>query len=247
MQCTTISEGTASGMVAVLQGYEAIIKGTGVVVVGGTEKLSQAHLPTATSTQEDDNLKSVRFAGAKPYRLKSAEEVYHHNLEAQHLAEFHAITPEMAAKDAVLLWSNAYSGEFTSDFVRIRTEGPAWDDARDPLQDMSLHAEKGSKSIDADQLVHDWYDIDKAEMTGSGSVIRREFASMADGAAAIVLASPAAVEIHNMRPLAKIVGVARSAVHGNRVMPFAPEAFGEAMSMARIAKCNRFYVNYRGR
>lgn len=196
----TVNRLCGSGLESIIQGAKNIRLGeSAIVVAGGTENMSQA----------PQVLQGTRFGS--PSKAPIVEDMLWGTLTdafigcgmgitAENLAEKYAISRE--EQDAFAMASHQkaaaaqQNGRFAQEIVAVE-----------------VPARKGVQVVEVDEHVRPALDADKVaslrpNFKKDGTVTAANASGINDGAAAVVLASEAAVKENNLQPLAKIIGYA---------------------------------------
>ncbi len=215
----TVNRLCASGMDAVIAGARAIRDGADVVIAGGVESMSRAPfvMPkagTAFARQAEihDTTIGWRFVNkriAKAYEIESMPET------AENVATDYGISRE--DQDIYALASQ----------IRYDADWHAAD-----ILPVTLHSRKGDVMVERDEHPRAT-SLEKlaalpAPFRDGGTVTAGNAAGVNDGAAAVLLASGAAVRKYGLTPLARI-GRAASAGVAPRIMGIGPIAAVERL------------------
>jgi acetyl-CoA C-acetyltransferase len=221
----TVSKVCGSGLEAVIMGYRAIaLEDAELVVAGGMESMSRAPylLPGVRSGQRLGNgplVDSMIVDGLwDPYGD------FHMGEAAERCADSLGI--DRAAQDAYALGSYERAlaatrdGRFAQEIEPVRVS--------DKRGERSVTEDEEPGRADLSRLA-----ALKPAFRPNGTISAGNASKINDGAAAVVLASAAAVERHGLSPLARIVGYAHHAQEPER-FPTAP-AFAIDKALARAA------------
>lgn len=196
--CTTVNKVCASAMKATIIGAQAIMTGTDIVVVGGTESMSNVpyYLPTARTGSKYGHVQAVD--GLQKDGLTDAYSGAGMGDAAELCAETHSITRDEQDTFAIGTYQRAQAATKNGDFLEIV-----------PIE-VSGGRGKPNKTISADDEVEN-LNIDrlrsaKPSFKKDGTATAGNSSPLSDGSAAIVLASAEAVRKHGLKPIAKIIG-----------------------------------------
>jgi len=213
--CTTVNKVCAAGMKATIIGAQQIELGLEhLVITGGMESMS--NVPHYTNKRKANKLGHETLTDGL---LKDGlTDVYNHSHmgnAAELCAEKYHISREQQDEYALQSYAKATNattqGKFKEEVIpfklRIKQNEVVINDDEDIYK---IIPEKVSKL--------------KASFVEDGTITAANASNLNDGAAALLLASAEAVEKYNLKPLAKIIGYADSAL--------APEWFTIAPSVA---------------
>ena len=208
--CTTVNKVCASGMKAAMYGAQSILMNDAdIVVVGGTESMSQApfYIPKARFGYKYGDAALIdglsRDGLVNPYDNKAMGEF------ADKTADKYQISREAQDEFAI----NSYKRSAA---------------ATDEISPIDIPTRKGVITISEDEefrnVMFDKIPTLKSAFPSKGTVTAANASTMNDGAAAIILASGEAVKQHNLKPIARIVSFADGEI--------APEWFTMAPTIA---------------
>jgi acetyl-CoA C-acetyltransferase len=207
---TTVNRLCGSGLQAILTAANAIKLGEAdIAVAGGVENMSRApyQLPAARWGQKMGDVGAVdSLLGA----LNDPFHRIHMGVTAENLATSHQITREQ--QDALALESHRRAS-------RAIREGRF----KDQILGIETKTRKGPATFDTDEHVrHDAKAEDFAALKAvfkkeGGTVTAGNASGINDAAAAVILASEAAVKAHNLTPLARIVAAGHAGVDPARM------------------------------
>ena len=206
----TINRLCASGMASTINASRAIKDGAGdIYITGGVENMtrgpwviSKVSKPFGRDAQMHDSSFGWRFINP---RMEDMYGVDGMGNTAENLVEKYGI--EREAQDKFALWSQEKataaikSGRFLEEIVQVKIPQRRKDDL----------------IFNTDEFVRQDSTIEtlsglRAAFKKNGSVTAGNSSGLNDGAAALLIASEAAVKDHNMKPLARIVGAAVAGV-----------------------------------
>ena len=215
----TVNRLCGSGMEAVISALRAIKSGEmELAIAGGVESMSRAPFVllksenafSRTVAMEDTTI-GWRFINAKMQAMHGTESMPE---TAQNLADEMGISRD--AQDAFAVASQQKAGAAMASGRFAREVLP-----------VSVHAGKG-KVIEVTQDEHPRPDTSLADLArlrpitrADGSVTAGNASGVNDGAAALILASEAAVILHGLRPIARVVAGASAGV-APRIMGYGP-------------------------
>lgn len=214
--CTTVNKVCASGMKAAMYGAQSILMNDAdIVVVGGTESMSQApfYIPKARFGYKYGDAALIdglsRDGLVNPYDNKAMGEF------ADKTADKYLISREAQDEFAI----NSYKRSAAA------TENGKFKNEISPID---IPTRKGVITISEDEefrnVMFDKIPTLKSAFPSKGTVTAANASTMNDGAAAIILASGEAVKQHNLKPIARIVSFADGEI--------APEWFTMAPTIA---------------
>lgn len=214
--CTTVNKVCASGMKAAMYGAQSILMNDAdIVVVGGTESMSQApfYIPKARFGYKYGDAALIdglsRDGLVNPYDNKAMGEF------ADKTADKYQISREAQDEFAI----NSYKRSAAA------TENGKFKNEISPID---IPTRKGVITISEDEefrnVMFDKIPTLKSAFPSKGTVTAANASTMNDGAAAIILASGEAVKQHNLKPIARIVSFADGEI--------APEWFTMAPTIA---------------
>lgn len=196
----TMNKVCGSGLKAVMLGAQAITCGDAdIVVAGGQESMTNA--PHAFLNSR----KGVKFGNAQMVDLMQWDGLWdpYNNVPMGDAAELAAeklnITREMQDTFTIESYNRAINAQKEGWFV-------------DEIAPVTLKGRKGDVIVDTDEeptkVLFDKIPTLKPVFKKDGTVTAANSSTINDGAAAVVLASEAAVATHNLKPLARIVAQA---------------------------------------
>ncbi|MGB0914573.1 MAG: 3-oxoadipyl-CoA thiolase [Crocinitomicaceae bacterium] len=215
----TVNRLCASGMASTINASRAIKDGAGdIYISGGVEHMtrgpwviSKVSKPFGRDAQMHDSSFGWRFINPKMEELYGTEGM---GMTAENLVEKYGI--EREAQDKFSLWSQQKatkaieSGRLAEEIVPVSIPQRK----KDPI------------IFDTDEFVRPNSTMDtlgglRPAFKKGGSVTAGNASGLNDGAAALLIASGEAVEKHNLKPLARIVGAAIAGVEP-RIMGIGP-------------------------
>lgn len=215
----TVNRLCASGMASTINASRAIKDGAGdIYISGGVEHMtrgpwviSKVSKPFGRDAQMHDSSFGWRFINPKMEELYGTEGM---GMTAENLVEKYGI--EREAQDKFSLWSQQKatkaieSGRLAEEIVPVSIPQRK----KDPI------------IFDTDEFVRPSSTMDtlgglRPAFKKGGSVTAGNASGLNDGAAALLIASGEAVEKHNLKPLARIVGAAIAGVEP-RIMGIGP-------------------------
>jgi acetyl-CoA C-acetyltransferase len=224
----TLNKVCASGLQAVVDGARAIRLGDAdVVVAGGMESMSLAPhlLPHA---RRGIRLGTGELIDAAVHDgLWCAFEQQHMGQAAEAIAAKHGITRE--AQDAFALESHRRAV--------AAQRGGCFDAEIIPVDTL---AGLDTVSVTADELPRPDTSLERLAalrpaFAAEGTVTAGNAPALSDGAAALVLASDAAVERHGLRPLARLVGYASAGIEPRWLFDAPPLAIRRVLERTGLA------------
>ncbi len=212
---TTINKVCASGMKATAIGAQQIQLGLEhLVITGGMESMSNA--PHYSLLRKTTKLGHETFIdGLLKDGLTDVYNGLHMGNAAELCAEKYKLSREEQDEFALISYRKANeatkAGKFTSEIIPIR-----------------IPSKKGEITVSEDEdifkVIPEKVPALPSVFIENGTITAANASNLNDGAAALILASKEAVEKHNLKPLAKIIGYADAAQ--------APEWFTTAPSLA---------------
>ena len=201
--CTTINKMCASGMQAAMLGYQGITSGMQqIMVCGGMESMSNAPYLLPKVRQ---GLRMGHAQALDHMFLDGLEDAYEGQLMgafAQTTADQHQLTREQM--DAYAIGSIEKTHQAIASGWLAKEIEPVLVKTKTSSQQMTNDEPPGLARLD--KIPHL-----RPAFASSGTITAANASSIADGAAALVLASEAAVKQHQLAPVARIVGIASHA------------------------------------
>lgn len=214
--CTTVNKVCASGMKAAMYGAQSILlNDADIVVVGGTESMSQApfYIPKARFGYKYGDAALIdglsRDGLVNPYDNKAMGEFADKTAEKYEISR--AAQDEFAINSYKRSAAATENGKFKNEIIPIE-----------------ITTRKGVVTISEDEefrnVMFDKIPTLKSAFPSKGTVTAANASTMNDGAAALILASGEAVKEHNLKPIARIISFADGEI--------APEWFTMAPTIA---------------
>ena len=214
--CTTVNKVCASGMKAAMYGAQSILlNDADIVVVGGTESMSQApfYIPKARFGYKYGDAALIdglsRDGLVNPYDNKAMGEFADKTAEKYEISR--AAQDEFAINSYKRSAAATENGKFKNEIIPIE-----------------ITTRKGVITISEDEefrnVMFDKIPTLKSAFPSKGTVTAANASTMNDGAAALILASGEAVKEHNLKPIARIISFADGEI--------APEWFTMAPTIA---------------
>lgn len=214
--CTTVNKVCASGMKAAMYGAQSILlNDADIVVVGGTESMSQApfYIPKARFGYRYGDAALIdglsRDGLVNPYDNKAMGEFADKTAEKYEISR--AAQDEFAINSYKRSAAATENGKFKNEIIPIE-----------------ITTRKGVVTISEDEefrnVMFDKIPTLKSAFPSKGTVTAANASTMNDGAAALILASGEAVKEHNLKPIARIISFADGEI--------APEWFTMAPTIA---------------
>jgi acetyl-CoA C-acetyltransferase len=205
----TLNRLCGSGVQAIISAAQMVTLGEcGIAVAGGAESMSRSphHVTTARFGQKMGN---VTMIDALTAVLSDPFGGMHMGVTAENLAADHGITRQMQDELAVLSHQRAAQAQAEGRF-----------DAQ--ILPVELKTRKGVTLFDRDEHVRADASVKdiaklKAVFQKDGTVTAGNASGINDGAAAMVLASQAAVDEKGLKPLARILGWGHAGVQPDRM------------------------------
>jgi len=226
VDCTTVNKVCASGMKAAIIGAQQIQLGLEhLVIVGGMESMSNTphyamfrrQTKLGNETFIDGLLKDGLTDVYNGFHMGNAAEmcVKKFNLSREEQDVFALASYEKATKASS-------RGKFKNEIIPFKVVQKFGETIFDIDEDISkIIPEKVSKL--------------KPTFQNDGTITPANASNLNDGAAALLLASKEAVEKHNLKPLAKIIGYADAAMEPEWFTIAPAEAIKKALSIARLS------------
>ncbi|MCJ1341557.1 erg10, acetyl-CoA C-acetyltransferase [Bachmanniomyces sp. S44760] len=202
--CTTVNKVCASGLKAIILGAQTIMTGNAsIIIAGGTESMSNTphYLPTLRTGCKFGNVELIdgvlRDGLTDAYGKKE-----HMGLQGEECASDHGFNREQQDDYAIRSITKAQEAEkkglFESEIAPVEIPGargkPPTIVSKDDKTQMPLNVEKLRA-------------MKPAFVPGSGGTVTAPNASpLSDGASAVLLVSEEALQTHNLKPMAKILG-----------------------------------------
>lgn len=227
--CTTVNKVCASGLKSVMFGAQSIMLGTSdLVVAGGMENMSQIpyYIPRARfgykfgsgqlvdGLEKDGLMDPYDQCVMGPFADQTASD-YHISREEQDAFAIRSYRNSMKAGE---------TGVFTKEIVPVLVPQRKGE----PLK-IDTDEEYGRVNFDKVPLL-------RPAFTKEGTVTAANASTINDGAAAVVLASEAAVKKYHLTPLARIMSFADAAQEPARFTTAPTLATPKALAMAGLKK-----------
>ena len=237
----TLNRLCGSGVQAIISAAQMVALGEcGIAVAGGAESMSRSphHVTTARFGQKMGN---VTMIDALTAVLSDPLEGMHMGVTAENVAADHGITRQMQDELAVLSHQRAAQaqaeGRFDSQILPV-----------------DLKARNGATRFDRDEHVRADASVEgmaklKAVFQKDGTVTAGNSSGINDGAAAVVLASQAAVDDRGLKPMARILGWGHAGVQPDRMgigpvkaVPIALERCGLMLDQMDVIESNEAFA-----
>ncbi len=204
----TVNRLCASGLTAIADAFLHIAGGEcEVVVAGGVESMSRAPWVTARPTKSfagptevADSALGWRFINPRMKEIDGGSATVSLGETAERVAELDGIdrarSDEFALRSQELTMAGIANGELAGEIMQIETQNGPVDQDEVPRSDTSIEVLSALAPV---------FRADGIVTAGSAS-------PLADGAAAVILASREAVEKYGLTPLAKVIGSASAGV-----------------------------------
>jgi len=198
--CMTINKVCGSGLKSVMLADQAIRCGdANVIIAGGQESMSRA--PHAVL----DSRTGVKFGNTQFVDLMQWDGLWDvYNNVAM------GVAADMCAKDCNI--SRDLQDEFTIESYKRAQASQAEGRFKDEIAAVTIKGRKGDTIVDTDEepsrVMFDKIPSLKPVFSADGTVTAANSSTINDGAAAIVVASEAALTTHNLEPMARIVAQA---------------------------------------
>ncbi|SCW90377.1 acetyl-CoA C-acetyltransferase [Sphingobium faniae] len=201
----TLNRLCGSGLQAIISGAQSILLGDSeIVLAGGTEVMSQAAY-FAPAVRWGQKMGEAAMLDGLTGALTDPFNLYHMGVTAENIAEQYGISRE--DQDALALESQQRA-------ARAVEAGYF----RDQIAPVELKSRKGVVSFATDEFVRTDASLD--ELSKLRPVFRKENGTVTpgnasginDGAAAVVLASEAAVRKHQLTPMARLVAYGHAGI-----------------------------------
>ncbi|KAL5121350.1 erg10, acetyl-CoA C-acetyltransferase [Pleosporales sp. CAS-2024a] len=198
--CTTINKVCASSIKSLIVGAQTIITGNAAIVVAaGTESMSNTphYLPNMRTGAKFGDQSLVD--GVLKDGLTDAYKKEHMGLQGEECADDHGFSREQQDEYCIRSYKKAIAateaGWFTSEIAPI---------------EVPQGRGKPSITVDKDDEPKNFNEAKtrtvRSAFKQNGTVTPANASPLSDGAAALVLASEAAVKEHNLKPIGKILG-----------------------------------------
>jgi acetyl-CoA C-acetyltransferase len=237
----TLNRLCGSGVQAIISAAQMVALGEcGIAVAGGAESMSRSphHVTTARFGQKMGN---VTMIDALTAVLSDPLEGMHMGVTAENVAADHGITRQMQDELAVLSHQRAAQaqaeGRFDSQILPV-----------------DLKTRNGATRFDRDEHVRADASVEgmaklKAVFQKDGTVTAGNSSGINDGAAAVVLASQAAVDDKGLKPMARILGWGHAGVQPDRMgigpveaVPIALERCGLTLDQMDVIESNEAFA-----
>jgi acetyl-CoA acetyltransferases len=237
----TLNRLCGSGVQAIISAAQMVALGEcGIAVAGGAESMSRSphHVTTSRFGQKMGN---VTMIDALTAVLSDPLEGMHMGVTAENVAADHGITRQMQDELAVLSHQRAAQaqaeGRFDSQILPV-----------------DLKTRNGATRFDRDEHVRADASVEgmaklKAVFQKDGTVTAGNSSGINDGAAAVVLASQAAVDDKGLKPMARILGWGHAGVQPDRMgigpveaVPIALERCGLTLDQMDVIESNEAFA-----
>ncbi|KAH7087034.1 acetyl-CoA acetyltransferase IB [Paraphoma chrysanthemicola] len=227
---TTINKVCASSIKALIIGAQTIITGNAdIVVAGGTESMSNTphYLPNMRTGAKFGDQSLVD--GVLKDGLTDAYKKEHMGLQGEECADDHGFSREDQDAYCIRTYKKAIAateaGWFTSEIVPV---------------EVAQGRGKPSIVIDKDDEPKNFNESKTLTLRSSfkkdGTVTAANASPLSDGAAALVLASEAAVKKHNLKPIGKILGWGDAEQNPSKFTTTPALAIPKALKHAKVEK-----------
>ncbi|KAK7541020.1 acetyl-CoA acetyltransferase IB [Phyllosticta citribraziliensis] len=198
---TTVNKVCASSLKAIILGAQTILTGNAeIVVAGGTESMSNVphYLPNLRVGAKFGDQKLVD--GVLKDGLTDVYKTEHMGIQAEECAQDHSFTRDDQDEYCIRSYKKANAaqeaGLFKTEIAPIEVSGGRG---------------KPNVVVDKDDEPKNFNESKTKSLRpvfipGTGTVTAANASPLSDGAAAVVLASEAAVKAHGLKPIAKILG-----------------------------------------
>ncbi len=225
VDCTTINKVCAAGMKAAIIGAQQIQLGLeNIAVAGGMESMSNA--PHYAMLRKQTKLGNETFIdGLLKDGLTDVYNGFHMGNAAEMCVKKYNISREEQDAFALQSYEKAANatkaGKFRNEIIPFRVPQRIGEFILDSDEDVSkIIPEKVSKL--------------KPTFQADGTITAANASNLNDGAAALILASKEAVEKHNLKPIAKIIAYADTALAPEWFTIAPAEAIKKALRMANL-------------
>jgi len=237
----TLNRLCGSGVQAIVSAAQMIALGEcGIAVAGGAESMSRAphHVAAARFGQK---MGAIAMVDALIEVLSDPFEGIHMGVTAENVATDFQIT--RATQDALAVESHQRA-------ARAQTEGRF----ADQILGIEVKDRKGARQFDTDEHVRADANLDdmaklKPVFRKDGTVTAGNASGINDGAAAVVLASQAAVDAQGLEPRARVLGWGHAGVEPSRMglgpikaVPIALERSGIALDRIDVIESNEAFA-----
>ncbi|WP_223569763.1 beta-ketothiolase BktB [Pseudomonas sp. BF-R-26] len=236
----TLNRLCGSGVQAIISAAQMITLGEcDIVVAGGAESMSRSphHVTAARFGQK---MGDMTMTDALIAILSDPFEGFHMGITAENIARDYGITRQAqdfaAAQSHKRAAAAQAGGYFTSQILPVE------------IKDRT-----GTRLFDTDEHVRQDTTVDslaalRPAFKSDGTVTAGNASGINDGAAAVVLASQRAVDAHNLKPLAKILGWGHAGVEPHlmgigpvKAVPIALARSGLTLDQIDVIECNEAF------
>lgn len=237
----TLNRLCGSGVQAIISAAQMIALGEcGIAVAGGAESMTRSpyHMAAARFGQK---MGDVAMVDALTAVLSDPFEGMHMGVTAENVAADHHITRDMQDELAVLSHQRAATAQAEGRF-------------REQILPVEIRNRKGVQLFDTDEHVRGGANVEdmgklKAVFQKGGTVTAGNASGINDGAAALVLASQAAVREKGLKPRARILGWGHAGVQPDRMgigpvkaVPIALERAGVTLDQVDVIESNEAFA-----
>ncbi|KAK8181544.1 acetyl-CoA acetyltransferase IB [Phyllosticta capitalensis] len=226
---TTVNKVCASSLKAIILGAQTILTGNAeIVVAGGTESMSNVphYLPNLRVGAKFGDQKLVD--GVLKDGLTDVYKTEHMGIQAEECAQDHSFNREQQDDYCIRSYKKANAaqeaGFFKTEIAPVEVSGGRGKpnvvvDKDDEPKNFNESKTKSLKPV---------------FIPGTGTVTAANASPLSDGAAAVVLASEAAVKAHGLKPIAKILGWGDAAQNPSKFTTAPALAIPKALKHAGI-------------
>ncbi|WP_176599059.1 MULTISPECIES: beta-ketothiolase BktB [Sphingobium] len=237
----TLNRLCGSGVQAIISAAQMIALGEcGIAVAGGAESMTRSpyHVAAARFGQKMGDAVMVDALTAV---LSDPFEGMHMGVTAENVAADHHITREMQDELAVLSHQRAATAQVEGRF-------------KEQILPVEIRSRKGVQLFDTDEHVRAEANVEdmgklRAVFQKDGTVTAGNASGINDGAAALVLASQAAVREKGLMPRARILGWGHAGVQPDRMgigpvkaVPIALERAGVTLDQVDVIESNEAFA-----
>ncbi|KAK8203619.1 acetyl-CoA acetyltransferase IB [Phyllosticta capitalensis] len=226
---TTVNKVCASSLKAIILGAQTILTGNAdIVVAGGTESMSNVphYLPNLRVGAKFGDQKLVD--GVLKDGLTDVYKTEHMGIQAEECAQDHSFNREQQDDYCIRSYKKANAaqeaGFFKTEIAPVEVSGGRGKpnvvvDKDDEPKNFNESKTKSLKPV---------------FIPGTGTVTAANASPLSDGAAAVVLASEAAVKAHGLKPIAKVLGWGDAAQNPSKFTTAPALAIPKALKHAGI-------------
>ncbi|PSN63505.1 acetyl-CoA acetyltransferase IB [Corynespora cassiicola Philippines] len=237
---TTVNKVCASSIKAIILGAQTIITGNAdIVVAGGTESMSNTphYLPNLRTGAKFGDQPLVD--GVAKDGLTDAYKKEHMGLQGEECADDHGFNREQQDDYCIRSYKKAITaqdaGLFDAEIAPIQVSGGRGKPA------ITVDKDDEPKNFNESKT----RTLRPSFKANNGTVTAANASPLSDGAAALVLASEAAVKAHNLKPIGKILGWGDAAQNPSKFTTAPALAIPKALKHANVeqSSVDAFEIN----